>query len=98
MVEKVLRKLDGNKSFGPDEMHPKMLKELFDYIAEPLALFMNETLLTGAWRMEISTCNSDIQEQRSAKLGGELQTSEFDFNRLQADGIDSKRTYYATSC
>ena len=47
-VHKLILKLDGNKSFGPDEIHPKMLRELADDISEPLTLVMNETLLTGA--------------------------------------------------
>ena len=46
-VYKQILQLDGNKSFGPDEMHPKMLKELADHISEPLSLIMNRTLLTG---------------------------------------------------
>ncbi|XP_066923557.1 uncharacterized protein [Clytia hemisphaerica] len=47
LVYKSILKLDDNKSFGPDETHPKMLKELVDYIAEPLALLMIESLSTG---------------------------------------------------
>ena len=78
-----------------------MLKELFDYITEPLALFMNETLLTGALPEESKLAHvTPILKNKGAKnlAVNYRPVSEFDFNRLQANGIDSKRAYYATSC
>ena len=47
MVQKKLEELDSNKSFGPDEMHPKLLKETAEHIAEPLSLIMTKTLQEG---------------------------------------------------
>ena len=47
MTQKRLEELDSNKSFGPDEMHPKLLKEIAEHIAEPLSLIMNKTLHEG---------------------------------------------------
>ena len=47
MVFKQITKLDVNKSFGPDEIHPKMLIELVEYVAEPLSIIMNKTLEEG---------------------------------------------------
>ncbi|XP_066914556.1 uncharacterized protein [Clytia hemisphaerica] len=44
MLSKKIKELDTNKSLGPDEIHPKMLKELVDEIAEPLSRIMNKTL------------------------------------------------------
>ena len=44
MVKEKLKGLDTNNSFGPDEIHPKFLKELADDIAEPLSVIMNKTL------------------------------------------------------
>ena len=42
MVQKNLEGLNSNKSQGPDEIHPKLLKELSSAIAEPLVkLFQN---------------------------------------------------------
>ncbi|CAM5119228.1 unnamed protein product [Eretmochelys imbricata] len=37
VVRHYLEKLDDNKSMGPDALHPRVLKELADVIAEPLA-------------------------------------------------------------
>lgn len=48
LIIKQINKLQANKSFGPDEIHPKMLIELADYFAEPLAIIMNKTLEEGA--------------------------------------------------
>ena len=55
MVRKQIKKLDTDKSFGPDEIHPLLLKELEDYVVEPLTLIMNKTLEKGTipedWKM-----------------------------------------------
>ena len=44
MVLRELRKLNVNKSCGPDAVHPRILKELADLIAEPLTFLLNKTL------------------------------------------------------
>ena len=44
MVKKELNNLNANKSCGPDEVHPRMLKELSDFIAAPLAILLNKTM------------------------------------------------------
>ena len=42
MVHQKLEELNCNKSQGPDEIHPRLLKELSSVIAEPLAkMFQN---------------------------------------------------------
>ena len=55
MVTKGIQSLDPTKAFGPDEIHPKMLKELVEYVSEPLTILMNKTLEDGClpddWRM-----------------------------------------------
>eukprot|EP00111_Clytia_hemisphaerica_P012297 TCONS_00036119-protein len=43
MVKKELKGLNPNKSIGPDEIHPIMLKELADYIAVPLHTIMTKS-------------------------------------------------------
>ena len=55
MVYNKLNDLHPNKSFGSDKIHPKMLIELADYVAEPLVIIMNKTLENGIlsddWKM-----------------------------------------------
>jgi len=55
MVKKGIQSLDPTKAFGPDEIHPKILKELVGYVSEPLAIVMNKTLENGSlpddWKM-----------------------------------------------
>ena len=43
-VKTELLKLNPNKSCGPDEIHPRMLKELSDQITPPLAFLLNTTM------------------------------------------------------
>ena len=46
MVLKVLKNLDPNKTPGPDGMHPKVLMEVAEEIAEPVYMIYEESLLT----------------------------------------------------
>ena len=47
MIRKKLLALNINKSVGPDELHPRILKELADYVSEPLAVLFNKTMEDG---------------------------------------------------
>ncbi|CAM5117140.1 unnamed protein product [Natator depressus] len=47
VVRDYLEKLDVHKSMGPDELHPRVLKELADVIAEPLAIIFENSWRTG---------------------------------------------------
>ena len=48
MVLKVLKNLDPNKTPGPDGMHPKVLMEVAEEIAEPVYMIYEESLLTSS--------------------------------------------------
>ena len=47
MVKNLLLKLNNNKSLGPDEIHPRLVKELANHLARPIASFFNQTLAEG---------------------------------------------------
>ena len=65
VVQKTLEELNSNKSQGPDEIHPRLLKELSSVIAEPLAKRFQNSLVQGVvpndWRNSKYYCN--IQER-----------------------------------
>ena len=46
-VKELIEKLNPDKSLGPDNIHARMLIELKDQLAEPLAFIFNETLRRG---------------------------------------------------
>jgi hypothetical protein len=47
MVRYEIKNLNPNKSFGPDEIHPLLLKELVDFVTQPLTIIMKNSLQTG---------------------------------------------------
>ena len=46
-VEEKLKNLNTNKSFGPDEIHPKLIYELAEILSEPLTILLNSSLRSG---------------------------------------------------
>jgi hypothetical protein len=46
-IAKLLSNLDPSKAAGPDELKPKILKELADNISPTLLLIFNKSLETG---------------------------------------------------
>ena len=55
MVKKELVCLNTNKSTGPDDIHPGLLKELVEHIAEPITILFNKLIkgsrLPSDWKM-----------------------------------------------
>ena len=70
--------LDCHKSIGPDEIHPRVLRELAEVIAEPLCIIYQHSLLTGEvpkdWRLASVTpiykkgCKEDLGNYRPISL------------------------------
>ena len=56
-IKKRLSKLDPNKAKGSDDIHPWLLKELADIVAEPLCLLFKLSFQTSSlpadWRTAI---------------------------------------------
>ena len=46
-VPRRLKSLSVSKSMGPDNYHPRLLKETAESIKEPLLVIFNETFKTG---------------------------------------------------
>ncbi|KAK4811155.1 hypothetical protein QYF61_019786 [Mycteria americana] len=55
MVSDLLHHLDIHKSMGPDEIHPRVLKELAEVLTKPLSIIYQQSWLTGDvpvdWRL-----------------------------------------------
>ena len=47
MVKEEIDEINENKSCGPDNIHPKILKEFSDFIALAIALLLNKTMDKG---------------------------------------------------
>ena len=47
MVKEEISAINANKSCGPDDIHPRLLKELTHHISRPIALLLNKTMEDG---------------------------------------------------
>ena len=47
MVKEEISAINANKSCGPDDIHPRLLKELTNHISRPIALLLNKTMDDG---------------------------------------------------
>lgn len=47
MVKDEITNMNVNKSCGPDDIHPRMLQELLNYISTPIAILLNKSMREG---------------------------------------------------
>ena len=80
------------KSYGPDEIHPRLLCELANQQAAPLTKLINKSLQSGCnpGDGKIATV-FPIFKKRSKKIERKFPPSVTHFNCLQTSGIGSKR-------
>ena len=55
MVDTLLKSTNANKAMGPDDIHPRLLKECHSELAKPITVIIGESLRTGMvptlWKM-----------------------------------------------
>jgi hypothetical protein len=69
MVLKLLQNLKTDKSPGPDSLHPRLLFEIKESIAEPLSILFNQSLalkpVTKEWKnAQISAISKKVINHR----------------------------------
>ena len=86
MVRKELKNLNAIKSCGPDEMHPRLIKELAEQLSGPIVHLFNMTIdqqtLPNDWKQALV---SPIFKQRIQVSCCELQTYKLDISILQSN-------------
>ena len=64
-IRKLLKDLDPSKSPGPDNIGPRMLKELADHIAPILLLIYRRSLASGEAPADWRTANAHLLSRRA---------------------------------
>ena len=68
-VKQEITKMNINKSCGPDEISPRIIKELVDSLSEPIAVLLNKTMEYGILPVDWKRANiSPIFKKGSKRL------------------------------
>ena len=69
-VRELLKSVNTSKSTGPDEIHPRFLKELADHLAYPITILFNNSLSEGSlppiWKSANVSCIFKSGDKKSA--------------------------------
>ena len=71
MVQQKLEELNCNKSHGPDEIHPRLLKEFSSVIAEPLAKLFQNSLVQGVVPNDSREANITALFKKGSKIANQ---------------------------
>ena len=91
VVKEYLTTLNEFKSPGPDEWHPRVLKELAEELSEPLSIIFLKSWESGEVPEDWRRANVVPIFKKGKKKGTwELQASQPDINPSQNSGTDHK--------
>ena len=93
IVHNELLYMNVNKPCGPDEIHPRLLKELVATISKPIASLFNKPMKYGKVPLDWKKANvSPNLQKRCAKSSGKLSSSLPNFYNLQHNGEIGERS------
>lgn len=74
MVINLLHHLDKHKSVGPDEIHPRVQRELMKMVTKPLSIIYQQPLLTREVQVDWKSANVTPICMRGCKDSGNYRT------------------------
>ena len=83
VILKAISKLKPSKSQGPDNLHPKLIKECSHQMLTPLKEIFSKSLAES--KMEKSQCHGNTQKWRQDQ-SGKLPTNRSDLSSMQTNG------------
>ena len=86
-------KLNVCKSMGPDDIHPRVLKEMADVVVKPLSIISEKSWLCGEVPGDWKKGTITHLQERGKGGPGELQAGEHHLCAWEDHGADPPRSY-----